>query len=197
MMDGNIAYVHIYTFGEKTTVELRAQLKTLMAQNPKGLIIDLRNNGGGYLHTAVEVVSEFVSGGQVALYEELADGSRRTFSTQDGGQATKLPLVVLTNEGTASASEITAGAIQDYGRGVLVGETTYGKGSVQQWIPLEENAGAVRVTVARWLTPEERQINNVGLKPDYVVEITEEDIAAEKDPQLAKALELLSASAVK
>ncbi|MPM92150.1 Carboxy-terminal processing protease CtpB [bioreactor metagenome] len=108
-----------------------------------------------------------------------------------GGLATKIPLVVLVNAGTASASEITAGAIQDYGRGVLVGTTTYGKGSVQNWITLDNDQGAVRITVAHWLTPKQRQINGVGLTPDYVVELTEEDITNKNDAQLKKAIEIL------
>ena len=91
-----------------------------------------------------------------------------------------------------SASEITAGAIQDYERGLLVGVTTYGKGSVQNWITLQGDQGAVRVTIARWLTPNGRQINEIGLEPDYKVEITEEDVTNEKDPQLDKAIELIT-----
>lgn len=189
--DTNIAYIQITTFGDKTTPELRSELKRLLAENPDGLIIDLRNNGGGYLTTAIEVVSEFIPGGQIAMYEEFSDKSRRTFKTQGGGLATEIPLVVLVNEGTASASEITAGAIQDYERGVVVGVTTYGKGSVQNWVPLDDEQGAVRVTTARWLTPDERQIHEVGLEPDYVVEITEADVEADRDPQLDKAVELL------
>jgi carboxyl-terminal processing protease len=105
--------------------------------------------------------------------------------------ATEIPLVVLVNEGSASASEITAGAIQDYNRAPLVGVTTYGKGSVQNWIPLSNDQGAVRITIARWLTPNHRQIHKVGLTPDYVVEITDEDVAANLDPQLDKAIELI------
>jgi carboxyl-terminal processing protease len=100
--------------------------------------------------------------------------------------------VVLINEGSASASEIFAGAIQDYDRGTLVGTTTYGKGSVQNWIPLMNDQGAVRVTIARWLTPNERHIHNIGIDPDVVVEITEEDFEAERDSQLEKAIEILT-----
>ncbi len=193
MLDNNIAYVQVNTFGDKTTQELRQTLRDLMAQKPKGMILDLRNNGGGYLNTAIEVVSEFIKGGQVAMYEQFGDGTRNTFKTTNGGLATDIPLVVLVNGGSASASEITAGAIQDLGRGKLVGETTYGKGSVQNWVPLKDNEGAVRVTIARWLTPHERQINGKGLEPDVTVEMTDQDVQAGRDPQLDKAVEMLSA----
>jgi carboxyl-terminal processing protease len=191
MLDGNIAYVRLFTFGDKTTSELQSALKDLMSKNPKGLILDLRNNGGGYLQTAIEVVSQFVPKG-IVMYEVYGDGTRKTYDAQSGGLATQIPLVVLVNKGTASASEITAGAIQDYGRGQLVGETTYGKGSVQNWIPLANNEGAIRVTVAHWLTPKERQINGKGLTPDIPVVLSDSDITNNKDPQLDKAVEILS-----
>jgi carboxyl-terminal processing protease len=191
MLDNNIGYIELSTFGERTTDELKAELETLMDQNPTGLILDLRNNGGGYLTTAIEVTSQFVNKG-VVMYEEYGDGTRREYNALRGGLATDIPLVVLVNEGTASASEITAGAIQDYERGQLVGVTTFGKGSVQSWVPLNNNEGAVRVTIARWLTPDARQIHGVGLTPDVVVELTEEDFEAERDPQLDKAIELLT-----
>ncbi len=190
MLENDLAYVQIFTFGEKTTRDLRSTLKELMAKKPKGMILDLRNNGGGYLNTAIEVVSEFIPRG-VVMYEIYGNGKKETFQALRGGQATEIPLVVLVNEGTASASEITAGAIQDYGRGTLVGVKTYGKGSVQNWIPLNDNEGAVRVTIARWLTPKERQIHKIGLKPDVEVQLSEDDIKAGKDPQLDKAIEIL------
>ncbi len=190
MLEGNIAYVQLFTFGDKTTAELKKALRDLMSQKPIGLILDLRNNGGGYLNTAIEVVSQFIPEG-VVMYEEYGDGRMKTFEAIRGGLATKIPLVVLVNEGTASASEITAGAIQDYQRGLLVGVTTYGKGSVQNWIPLTDEQGAVRVTIARWLTPKERQIAGVGLTPDVEVTISEEDIQNEVDPQLDKAIEII------
>ena len=191
MLEENVAYIRINTFGEKTTRELRDSLRDLLKQNPVGMIIDLRYNGGGYLNTAIDVTSQFIEGNQVVLIEEMGDGSRTVFNSKNGGLATQIPLVVLVNEGSASASEIFAGAIQDYARGTLVGTTTFGKGSVQNWIPLSNEQGAVRVTIARWLTPNERHIHNLGLEPDVVVEITEEDIAAERDSQLEKAIELL------
>ena len=190
MLDNDIGYVQIVTFGDKTTPELRAVLEDLIAQNPKGLIIDLRNNGGGYLQTSVEVASEFINDG-VILYEQYGDGERTTYNALKNGQATEIPLVVLINEGTASASEIVAGAIQDYGRGQLVGVTSFGKGSVQNWVPLSNNEGAIRVTIAKWLTPNERTIHEEGLTPDVEVEITDEERQAEVDPQLDKAIEVL------
>lgn len=185
-----IYHVQLFTYGDQSASELERELRDIMRQDPKGVILDLRNNGGGYLTTAIEVVSQFIPRG-VVMYEEYGDGTRRTFEALRGGLATEVPLVVLVNEGTASASEITAGAIQDFGRGQLVGVKTYGKGSVQNWIELDNNGGGLRVTVARWLTPKERQIHGVGLEPDVVVERTEEDIAAERDPQLDKAIEIL------
>ena len=190
MLKDGIAYIQLINFGEKTHQDLRNILKDLLKQKPVGLILDMRNNGGGYLNTAIDVASEFVSQSPI-MYEEFGDGERITYKAKPNGLATEIPLVVLINEGTASASEITAGAIQDYGRGVLVGKTSYGKGSVQNWVTLQNDQGAIRVTIARWLTPNERQINSLGLAPDYEIEITEEDIEAERDTQLEKAIELL------
>lgn len=191
MLDNGIGYVQVTTFGDNTTRELTDTLKTLMAQHPKGLILDLRNNGGGYLQTAVEVVSQFQSSG-VALYEQYGNGTKKSYDVTPGGLATKIPMVVLINEGSASASEITAGALQDDGRAKLVGVTSYGKGSVQNWVPLSNDQGAVRVTIARWLTPNERQIDKKGLTPDVYVEMTAEDLKAGRDPQLDKAVEVLT-----
>jgi carboxyl-terminal processing protease len=190
MLEDDIAYIALYTYGDKSTEQLRDALRDLLAQDPIGLIFDLRNNGGGYLTTAIEVVSEFIRDG-VVMYEQEGDGVIRTYEAISGGLATEIPLVVLVNEGTASASEITAGAIQDRGRGPLVGAVTFGKGSVQNWIPLNDNAGAVRVTVARWLTPDQRQLSGDGLTPEYIVEMTEEDYTEGRDPQLEKAVEVL------
>ncbi|GAB4490792.1 MAG: S41 family peptidase [Anaerolineales bacterium] len=191
MLDNGVAYVKISTFGDKTTSELKATLTELMKQNPRGMVLDLRNNGGGYLQTAVEVMSQFLEGGQTVLIEKYGDGTQQKYESQAGGLATKIPLVVLVNEYSASASEITAGAIQDYGRGKLVGVTTYGKGSVQIWTPLNDEKGAVRITVAKWYTPLDRTIHKVGLTPDVVVEMTEADHTAKRDPQLDAALKTL------
>jgi carboxyl-terminal processing protease len=190
MLEDNIGYIALYTYGDNSTEQLRAAIQDLLSQGAEGLVFDLRDNGGGYLNTAIEVVSEFVGEG-VVMYEQYGDGETYTYEAIPGGLATEIPLVVLVNAGTASASEITAGAIQDYGRAPLVGVTTYGKGSVQNWTALSDDAGGVRITIARWLTPEGRQISEVGLTPEYVVEMTEEDYAQGLDPQLDKAVEVL------
>jgi len=190
MLDDNIAYIALYNYGDKSTEQFRKALTEVLDQNPDGLIFDLRDNGGGYLNTAIEVVSEFIGEG-VVMYEQYGDGETYTYEAIPGGIATEIPLVVLVNEGTASASEITAGAIQDLDRAPLVGVTTYGKGSVQSWIALEDAAGGVRVTIARWLTPDGRQISGEGLTPEYIVEMTEEDDKEGRDPQLEKAIEVL------
>jgi len=192
MLEDNLGYVDINTFGEQTTQELRAALDELLKQNPRGLVIDLRNNPGGYLSTSVEVASEFIDEG-VILYEEYGDGRRDTHNALGSGQATDIPLVVLINEGSASASEILAGALQDYERAMLVGVKSFGKGSVQNWVPLSNNQGAARVTIARWLTPDERLIDHLGLMPDVVVEMTPEDFESERDPQLDVAVQTLLA----
>jgi len=190
MLENNIGYVALYTYGDNSTEQLRAAIADLLSQGAAGLIFDLRDNGGGYLNTAIEVVSEFIGNG-VVMYEQFGDGTTLTYEAIPGGQATEIPLVVLVNENTASASEITAGAIQDLGRAPLVGALTYGKGSVQNWVELDDNAGGVRVTIARWLTPDGRQISDVGLTPEYIVDYTLEDFEAGLDPQLDKAIEVM------
>lgn len=192
MLDNGIGYVQVTTFGEKTTPELKSTLETLMAQHPKGLILDLRNNGGGFLTTAVDVVSQFVPKG-VVLYERYGDGKQNEYDVNPGGLATDIPMVVLINEGSASASEITAGALQDYGRAKLVGVVSYGKGSVQNWVPLSNAQGAVRVTIAKWFTPKNRTIEGVGLTPDVYVTMSADDYKAKRDPQLDAAVATLQA----
>ncbi|MBE7536511.1 MAG: S41 family peptidase [Anaerolineales bacterium] len=189
-LENNIAYIDINQFGDKTTSELMAAIDQTLSQNPKGVIIDLRNNSGGYLQTAIEIASQFIEKG-IVLYEQYGDGTRAPHYALGEGRMTNLPIVVLVNEGSASASEVLAGALQDYGRAKLVGVISYGKGSVQQWMPLSGDNGAARVTIAKWLTPHERAIDGVGLTPDYVVEFTEADAANDRDPQLDKAIEVL------
>jgi carboxyl-terminal processing protease len=195
MLDGGIAYVKINGFGEKTTSELKAQLKSLMSQNPKGVVLDLRGNPGGYRDTAVEVVSQFIGEGTV-LIQQYGDGREETFEAKPGGLATDVPLAVLIDKGSASASEIVAGAIQDFKLGTIVGEQSYGKGTVQDWRPLTGDQGTVRITIARWLTPDGRSINKQGIAPDVEVIMTRADRDAKLDPQLDAAVRLLTGEPV-
>lgn len=190
MLGGNIAYVKINSFGDKTARDLKNTLKDLRRQNPAGVVLDLRGNPGGYLDAAIEVVSQFIGEGTVML-ERFGDGREETYAARPNGLATDLPLVALINEGSASASEIVAGAIQARGRGTLVGETSYGKGTVQTSTDLSSGAGVVKITIARWLTPDGRVIHGQGLTPDVAVTLTEDDRAAGRDPQLDAALEIL------
>ncbi len=191
MLDGDIAYVKLYNFSADAPEEITEALQELIDQDPAGLILDLRNNPGGFRDQAVEIASLFVTE-DVIMYQEYGDGSRDTFTSDNGGLVTEIELVVLVNGGSASGSEIVAGAIQDYERGILVGTTSFGKGSVQSWVPLVDDQGAVRVTIARWLTPNGRTIHELGIEPDYIIELTEEDFEADRDPQLDKAIELLT-----
>jgi carboxyl-terminal processing protease len=193
MLDNNIAYVQISTFGDTTTSDLHKQLAALIKQNPKALILDLRDNGGGYLDAAISVGSEFISSG-VIVSEKSGDGTLTPYKAETGGLATgsSLPMIVLVNGYSASASEIVAGALQDTGRAKLLGEKTYGKGTVQLWEPLSDNQGAVRVTVAKWLTPKGNTIDKKGLTPDIIVKMTADDIKAKLDPQLEAAVKQLT-----
>jgi len=190
MLENNIAYIYLSQFSINSGEEVRNALTELLAQNPVGVILDLRDNTGGYLDAAFDVISAFIEEGPIMI-EESGDGVTQTYSAYGNAIAPDIPLVVLVNGGSASASEITAGAIQDSGRGTLVGTTTYGKGSVQNWIELEGDNGAIRVTIARWLTPNGTQINKVGLTPDVIVDYTQEQYDAGIDPQLDKAVEIL------
>jgi carboxyl-terminal processing protease len=197
MLLNNIAYIQIATFGDTTADDFHKQLGTLKDQNPKGLILDLRNNGGGYLDTAISVASEFIPSG-VIVSEKTGDGKITPHDATLGGLATdkSLPMIVLVNAYSASASEIVSGALQDTGRAKLLGVTTYGKGTVQLWLPLSsnktDNQGAVAVTIARWLTPKGNTIDKKGLTPDIVVPMTPADVKAGNDPQLDAAIKQLT-----
>jgi carboxyl-terminal processing protease len=189
MLEENIAYVRLNGFGETATDELQQALLEQLAKEPEALIFDLRGNPGGYLSTAVKVASQFIGEGTI-LVERFRDDTERTYSATRGGVALDVPLVVLVDGGTASASEIVAGAIQDADRGTLIGTQTLGKGSVQLVNTLSDGS-QLRVTTARWFTPDGRAIHGTGLEPDILVEITDQDITSDRDPQLERAIAYL------
>ncbi len=190
--DGDIAYIRLNTFNENAGELVRQAVDDALAKKPKGIIFDLRGNPGGLLTQAVAVANVFMEDSNV-LIERFADGKEQIYKTENKATTTDVPLVVLVNEGSASASEIVAGAIQDNGRGQVVGAKTYGKGSVQ--LPQTLSDGSImRVTIARWFTPKDRTIDGTGLDPDVVVEITDPQREQGADPQLDKAIELLGGS---
>jgi carboxyl-terminal processing protease len=190
MLEGDVAYLSLAEFNARSSQQVRNELRALMAQNPKGLILDLRNNPGGYLQMAIEVASEFLPRGTPIVTERERDAPDRELRASRGGTALEIPLVVLVNGGSASASEIVAGAIQDHARGILVGETTFGKGSVQQTHTLS-GGSSLRVTIAKWVLPGGRILNGDGLAPDIVVSTTPEEVAEGRDVQLERAVEYL------
>jgi carboxyl-terminal processing protease len=189
MIEGNVAYISLFDFSSQATDQLNGELATLLAKKPKGLILDLRDNPGGYLQQAIQVADIFLDAGVIAT-EKDKSGDGETFRSGPKGIAQDIPLVVLVNGGSASASEIVAGALQDRGRAKLIGETTFGKGSVQLPHTLLDGS-ELRVTVAHWFTPDGRQIHGKGLTPDWVVPLTEDDAQAGRDPQLDRAVQLL------
>ena len=189
LLPNDIGYIRLTEYTQTATDKLQQALRELSAQKPRGLILDLRGNPGGYLSTAIEVTSQFVAQGPIVI-ERFKDGREYRHQAISGGLALRIPLVVLVDGGTASASEITAGAIQDTERGILIGTTTLGKGSVQSAQTLSDQS-ELRVTIARWFTPNGRAIHGTGLVPDIKVEVTEQDLAADRDPQLDRAIAYL------
>ncbi|MCJ7519462.1 MAG: S41 family peptidase [Anaerolineaceae bacterium] len=191
MLEGKFGYIRLYTFGDNSTKEFTNALNTLLEQGAEGIVFDLRNNTGGYVDTAIEITSLFIKEG-VVMIEEVGDGSQKEYRASGDALNFEIPLMVLVNEGTASASEITAGALQGLNRAKLVGTKTFGKGYIQNWVPLRQENGALRITIARWLTPKGRQLEEFGLTPDFQVVISGDDIQNNNDAQLNQALLLLN-----
>ncbi len=189
LADGKIQYVALSEFSSIAPARLADAVNKALAQKPVGLILDLRGNPGGLLDAAVRIGSYFVPEGPI-LIERMKDGSQKTYERQGRYLLDDTPLVVLVDGGSASASEIVAGAIQDAGTGVLIGEKTFGKGSVQLPNTLSDGS-QLRVTIARWFTPKEREIHGIGLTPDIEVPMTKEDVEAKRDPQLERAVQYL------
>ena len=188
MLDDDLAYIRLTEFDANATDRVSDALDELLAQNPQGLIFDLRSNPGGWLNQAIGVSDIFLDRGVVVTQRD-SDGSERVFESGDGDNGEDIPLVVLVNQGSASASEIVVGAIQDRDRGILIGETTLGKGSVQ--IPNDLYDGSqLRVTIARWFTPNEQEIHGNGLTPNIEIPFPL-DTPTGEDPQLDRAIEYL------
>ncbi|HSX01691.1 MAG TPA: S41 family peptidase [Candidatus Saccharimonadia bacterium] len=190
LKNGDIGYIQISTFGSDTTSLIDKAAGELKGQGAKKVILDLRNNGGGYLDAGVAVASEFLPEGKTVVSERTNGKTTNTLTASAGGQLVGLPMAVLVNGGSASASEIVSGALHDNKAAQLVGETTFGKGSVQEIKDLPGGA-EFKVTVAHWYTPGGININKAGIKPDVEVKLTTDDYNASRDPQLDKALQLL------
>ncbi len=190
MLDNNIAYIRLIEFDANASERVNDALKELLKNKPKGLIFDLRANPGGWLDEAIKVSDIFLGKGLVMIERNEEEGSERRFYAYNGDLGEDIPMVVLVDSGTASASEIVAGALQDYGRAVLIGTKTFGKGSVQR--PNDFPDGAqLRVTIAKWFTPKGRSIHGDGLEPDIKAEYPE-DTPRGEDPQLNRAIEYLT-----
>ena len=188
MMDGQIGYVSVSEFDSVTYDQYQKALKDLEGQGMKGLVVDLRNNPGGNLNTVCDMLDLMLPKGLI-VYTEDKDGNRQEASSDDENQFT-LPLAVLVNGNSASASEIYAGAIQDYGIGDIVGTQTYGKGVVQQIFDLKDDT-CVKLTIAKYFTPKGRSINGKGITPDIEVEFEADENNPEADNQLDKAVETI------
>lgn len=201
----HIAHIRISRFSENAIPDLRAALEGARGAGASGLILDLRNNPGGLLDQAIQVASQFLASGNVVL-EQSRDGTRRPYPVRSGGTATDIPLVMLVNEGSASASEIVAGAIQDNARGIVVGQPTFGTGTVLSTFPLSDGS-AMLLGTAQWLTPNGRSLRHEGVAPDEKVALptdgqmltpkisgtlAPDEIEEAGDTQLARAIEILS-----
>jgi carboxyl-terminal processing protease len=182
---GGIAVVKLMQFGELTDTDLRGLMEDIATQHPTGVILDLRNNPGGLLHAASTVLSNFLPQGSTVALIESRKGEMIETTAVAPTIAADVPLVVLVNEGSASASEIVAGSIQDYGRGTIIGSKTFGKGTVQEVLEFTDNS-SLKLTIAEWLTPLGRKIDGIGVLPDIEVPYD-----ADRDAQVLRALQIL------
>ncbi len=185
-----IGVITITHFNEKTEAKFNEAVRSILLEDPQGVILDLRNNPGGFLDTAVSVAGEWVPH-DVIVTEKFSDGTKKNYASDGKSRLADVPTVVLVNGGSASASEIVAGALQDHAKATIVGEKTYGKGSVQDYTEFADGS-ALKLTVALWFTPKDRSINKEGIAPDVEVKLTPADFEADKDPQYDKAVDILT-----
>lgn len=189
VLDGSVGYIRISRFSDDTNDLVEEAAKDFKAKGVTSLLVDLRNDPGGYLEQAIQVASHWVDSGKTVVSEKRSGKVIQTHKAVNGQEFKGMKTIVLVNEGSASASEILAGALKDYGLATLVGEKTYGKGSVQQVNKLSGET-SIKVTIARWFTPNDKNIDKEGIEPDEKVEITPEQFKVGEDPQKARALEL-------
>ncbi|MDP3057778.1 MAG: S41 family peptidase [bacterium] len=184
---GKIAILKISRFGEDTFSDIKTFAKEILKQNAKGIVLDLRNNPGGFLDSAVDIAGVFLPAGKVVTIERFNKDNKKDYLTEGKNELGNIPLVILANQGSASASEILAGTLRDNRQIKIIGEKTYGKGSVQEVQPLKDNS-TLKITIAEWLTPSGKNINKEGISPDIAMELKPEDFEAGKDPQMDAAL---------
>ncbi len=185
-----IAYIDIYHFSDEVSQEFTKTASEVLASNAKGVILDLRNNPGGYLERAVDIAGWFLEKGTLVAIEDFGNNQKKEYRASGNARLKDFPLVVLINQGSASGSEILAGALRDNKGTKLIGEKSFGKGSVQQLEKLKDGS-SIKITVAKWLTPKGVSITDEGLEPDIEVELTEEDYNNNRDPQLDEAVKIL------
>lgn len=188
----DIAHIQIYAFNQNAPFKFYQAASSLLLGGTKGIVLDMRNNPGGYLEVAIDLAGWFLERGQLIVSERFKTGPDQEFVSTGNGALRNLPIVILINRGSASASEILAGTLRDQRGALIVGETSYGKGTVQQLIELKDES-SLKVTIAHWVMPKGQVLNRDGIVPDYIVLPTDEELKARKDVQLEKALEILRA----
>ncbi|MFA6524993.1 MAG: S41 family peptidase [Patescibacteria group bacterium] len=191
MLEGNIAHLILSDFNENTDAGFEKAIREITLAEPKGIIFDLRNNPGGFLTTAVNVAGYFIPKDEVVLIEDFGNGNKHEYTVENGDNFVDYPMVVLVNGGTASASEIVAGAIQDHKVATVLGEQSFGKGTVQELKEFTDGS-SLKITVAQWLTPNGRSINKEGITPDVIVENSQADVESGIDTQLNRAVKILT-----
>ena len=190
IIDDNIAYIQLYQFSRLASNDFRKAAYEIVNSDVDKIILDLRNNPGGYLEVSIDIAGWFLNRDEVVVIENLRDGQEQIHKSNGNGLFNDYNVVVLINQGSASASEILSGALRDNNGTLLIGKKSFGKGSVQQ---LEDLTGgsSLKITIAEWLTPNSNLINDIGLEPDIEVDYTEEDYLNSEDPQLLKAIEVI------
>ncbi len=190
MKDSDIAYVQLYSFNANASQLFYDAMLKALTQGSHGLVLDLRNNPGGYLEVAVQLAGWFLPRDTVVVSEATRAGVDEVFRAKGNSALAKFPVVVLVNGGSASASEILAGTLRDNRNVKLIGETTFGKGTVQQVLDLKDGS-SMKITIAHWVLPSGKILENGGLEPDIIVKPSEDDVESENDVQLTKALEVM------